>query len=479
MEKRVTAESQAPSAAPPADPATPNSALYLLFAKAGGGQLQVGAALAGLLVVTALVFARSIGNEFVLDDHDQIVGNGQLGNWSFIWESLLRSSAWFIHPLPLLAATYYRPLQNIWFAMNFHLFGLYPAGWHAAMIALHLLVVWMVFRVAALLCTDDWAALGAAGIFALMPIHAEAVAWPAAIAAPLSAVFELGAFGFYLLSRVVPKKTVHLAISMGLFGGALLSYDSAAAFPGLIAAYAFIFGLGTPGGGNSEERFGVRLRAGVRDVIIAVWPYAVEFVAYLVLRYCVLGFIATRPDPTNRVTALETLLTLPAAFVAYLILVAAPWLAGPAHRLPIAYGLLTPQFMLPLAGIAALAYVGIKALARHPHRRLYLFCAAWFLITLSPMMNLPGLFNESLLHDRYLYLPSVGFCVMAADLAAAYARRGEREKLAVWAVAGAVGIAYATMLFIAQGYWHDDIAALKRAIQAEPEEGTWRFRLGL
>ncbi|MGH7814128.1 MAG: tetratricopeptide repeat protein, partial [Candidatus Binataceae bacterium] len=508
MEAKETGDKETPEVAPAAEPTARAPSPYRpLFAAIGGGDWRIGAALAAILLTTAIVFARSLGNQFVLDDHDQIVGNPYLGDWSFIWKSLTRSSAWFMHPLPLLAASYYRPLQNIWFALNYHLFGFHPAGWHGAMILLHLAVVWLVFRVATRLCGDPWAGLGAAALFALMPIHAEAVAWAAAIAAPLAAAFQLGAFECYLRSFPSPAVSAgegshardaaasgserplaasaedgagegsgrrwFLPLSLALFGGALLSYDAAVAFPGLVAAHAYLMEPDRPHRSNRSYV------TAARNAIAAAWPYLLELAAYFAIRFGVLGFVAGRPDPTNRVTAYEALLTVPAAITNYLLLIAAPWLPGPAHSLTIAHWIASPRFLLPLAGLGALAYAGLKSIARHPHRRLYLFCAAWFLIALAPMLYLPGLFRESFIHDRYLYLPSVGICVIAADWAAVYARGGERRTMAVWIAAAAMALAYVPMLFIAQGYWRDEPAALSRCIEEEPSEGTWQFRMGL
>jgi len=37
--------------------------------------------------------------------------------------------------------------RGIWFRINYHLFGFNPTGWHVAMVALHLLAVWLAFKI--------------------------------------------------------------------------------------------------------------------------------------------------------------------------------------------------------------------------------------------------------------------------------------------------------------------------------------------
>ncbi|HVN64285.1 MAG TPA: hypothetical protein VMT58_06590, partial [Candidatus Binataceae bacterium] len=156
-----------------------------------------GAWIAAILATTAAVYARSLGNEFVYDDHFWI-DNPHLGNWSFLWQSFSNNLFWFHNSGHSSAILYYRPVQTAWFLLCYHLFGRNPALWHAASIGLHLIVSFLVYRVASSLASDQVTGLIAAALFALLPIHAEAVIWVAAASYPLSAALELAAFDFYL-----------------------------------------------------------------------------------------------------------------------------------------------------------------------------------------------------------------------------------------------------------------------------------------
>src|SRR5271157_2067734 len=192
----------------------------------------------GVLTLTMLVYLRCLGNGFVFDDHEMIVLNRYIGQWSFLWKSMVNDSWWFRDPLHLPQSSYYRPLQDIWLAIHYQLFGLTPGGWYATMVVLHLTAVWLVFKIAARLA-DDWrAAMLAALLFGLIPVHAEAIVWPTAIPLPLSATLELAAFYLFITRDVAGRRNWTLA--MLLYAGALFSHESAVAFPGLIAMYVFI-----------------------------------------------------------------------------------------------------------------------------------------------------------------------------------------------------------------------------------------------
>ncbi|HUO04489.1 MAG TPA: tetratricopeptide repeat protein [Candidatus Binataceae bacterium] len=430
------------------------------------------AVMGAILIGTALVYGRSIGNEFVADDYDQVVNNPALGDWSFVWRSFASNVLWFRDPLHAAQAIYYRPLQDLWLWLNFQIFGLHPAGWHATMVALHLAVVWLAYRVASRLARDPSVGILSAALFALMPVHVQAVVWPAAVVQPLSAAFMLGAFDFYLRRADGDANPRWLAVSLLLSGCALLTYEIAIVFPLLIAAHAILLPEKEIAG---DEGTAPRLKAAA----VAMLPYAIETAVYLCVRFLVLGFIAGPNPNTHPLTAGEAILTIPAAIASYAAILAVPWAAAPAHSLTAVDSVASGRFFLPLIGLAALCAAGLFIIRSFPHDRLYFFCLAWILITLAPMLELRGLFAQVLIQDRYLYLPSLGLCVIVADLTVRFARGSRNRETAVWVAGGIVAAAFAAMVVVMQGYWRDNLTLFNRAIKDAPTVAFWHYRLGV
>jgi len=430
----------------------------------------------GVLLLTMLVYLRCLGNGFVFDDHEMIVINRYLGQWSFLWKSLVNDSWWFRDPLHLPQSSYYRPLQDIWLGIHYQLFGLVPGGWHATMIALHLAAVWMTFKIASRL-TGDWrTAILAAALFGLLPIHAEAVAWPTAIPLPLSAVLELAAFYLFIARGDAVRGSGYWAGAMALYAGALFSHESAVAFPAIVASCVFL--IETPRSQPGDEpRPDTSVARAQRAMRLAA-PFAAETLAYLIVRYLVLGFI-NRRNPANHAAIAQVLMTIPPALAIYLGLLAMPWFAGPSHRLAIVTDPSSAEFWL---GVLVLGVVagGFLALVRSdPRRRLYLFCAAWIAIAVAPMMNLGGLFQQGLIQDRYLYLASFGWCLMVADAKVRYAGRSASARRVALGVTGALALTCAATLWHVQGFWHDEVALFSRCIEEFPESAIWHNRLGM
>ncbi|HUO04002.1 MAG TPA: tetratricopeptide repeat protein [Candidatus Binataceae bacterium] len=462
----------------------------------GKGDAQSGTWLAAILAATAVLYSRSLGNKFVGDDWPDIANNPYIRDWSFIWKSMVRDRAWYVDPAHLPQSAHYRPLKNIWNALNFHLFGTDPCGYHATLIGLHLIMVWLVFRVAAQLTADRSTALLSAALFALMPVHAEVVSWPTSIEVLLCALFELTAFEFYLrwLSTYGSAERHGLRwriLSLGNFGGALLSYEPAVMFPLLIAVHAFIIG-------KSDNDRQVPLLRRIHAVLVATWPYAVVLAAYFGLRFWVFGFFihpqfrgwtiyappqivnsanSGRPLMTNAVGSLWTTVGIVgqrilALIAMYTMLLVVPWLAGPAH--PMADGMWNSgqsDFSLLIAGIAAALGILSFSLWPHPHRRLRLFCTIWVPTAVGVLM---GAYTAA---DRWAYLPSFGFCLLIADVAVFSGRESRARAKVVGAVIVVIIVTYASVLFSMQSYWYDDASATSALVEAYPKVAAFHSSL--
>ena len=448
------------------------------LARFGAGDARVGAGLGAILIGAAVVYLPALGNEFVFDDRPQILDNPFLSQWWFVPRSFLSDVVWFRDPAHLPQSPYYRPMHDLWLWINFQLFGFHPLGWHAAMIALHLLTLWLVFRAAVKLSGNRWTGLLATALFASMPIHAGVVAYPAAIGAALSATFELAAFDSYLRWRAIRGAGMQgyptLVFSLAMFAGALLSYEGSAVFPGIIVAYALLL----EPIGSEVIGAGIRIEAVARGAAASTWPYVVEAIAYLGIRYTVIG-AAIQRNVNADITMKDALLTIPGMISDYAALLVFPWRAAPAHGLAVVRSAVSPAFILPLIGLAAVITALCLAILRNPHRRLYLFCAAWIAAAIAPMLDLPGLSAQEFVQDRYLYLASFAPCLMIADIVVCFASWNPRWIPFVAAGAAVATIGSAIFLFSAERYWRDDVTLFSRCVVEAPRSFVWRQRLGL
>jgi len=415
----------------------------------------------GVLLVTALACLRGIGNGFVLDDQYNVITNRYIGQWSFLSKALYSDNAWYINTHVRPVNAFYRPIWLDWYWLNYRFFGVDPVGWHAASVLVHLVVVWLVYKIAERLTGELDTALLAGLLFGLLPVHAETVGWTAAVEMPLQAAFELAAFYAFMARR--ERQSVWWP-ALALYAGALLTHESAVIFPALIAAYVFLF---------ESSADGQTLSVRARLVTIAVLPFAAAAFLYLIVHILVIGFI-TRAMSANHLSDTQALMTMPMALATYLRLLVIPWTAGPAHRVLPPASIGSPDFWMPAAMLVVAGAASVWAAMNSPRRRLYLFCSAWMGLTFAPALNLRAFRPEMLGQDRYLYLPSVGWCVIFAAALAGFARR---RRLA-WAAVTAWLIACSVGLWSAQHYWHDDLTLSLHGVQVFPEASIWHAQLG-
>ncbi|HJX83249.1 MAG TPA: glycosyltransferase family 39 protein, partial [Candidatus Angelobacter sp.] len=320
-----------------------------------------------LLVVSFVVYAQAVTFPFLnLDDSSFIVQNQYIRHWqslpSYFVPSIEDPFAKSITKIP----SFYRPLSATWLLLNYKLFGLRPWLWHLSAVALFALGVWLLWRIAWLLTRDDAVALAAALLYALHPLHVEAVAWlSGAYVETLMSVFFLGGFLAYLRWRQ-DRRSIWLIASGVLALGALLCKETAAALPVLIGAHALLFRRSETNAPSSVRRW--------------IWP-AVAMVAtvgaYTLMRMSAIHAVVA--SGTGHTWA-DVLRTAPLLFVTYTK--HAFW---PAH-LAMWYDVgivntLTPgNFYLPMAFCIAYALLLVWALLRKP---LAGFLMLWWVVALG------------------------------------------------------------------------------------------------
>jgi protein O-mannosyl-transferase len=363
--------------------------------------------LIGLLAV--LAYANSLGGDFVFDDTDQIVENQNTRSWdnlvkaftTHVWA--FRERAGTGSPAERLDAPpplpYYRPLFTVMLTVEYHLFGLWPQGWHLVSLLLHILCAVGVFYVILLMSGRNLLALPASVLFAVHPVHAESVAWISGMTDPLFGVFFLASFYLYLKRRSSgstrgPIGGRALALSLISFVLAAFAKETALSLVFLIYGYEFI----SNSGGVMN-----RLRLSLKQVL----PYLAVASLYLVPRYLVLGELMWRnPQAPDRPLA-YTLLTLPLVVCTYARHLIWPVGLSVAYNTHFVTTVTSAEFLLPIA-LLTLAAIALFLYRSKISREVWLSFLL-IVVPLLPVLNLGQVSREQyLVFDHYLYLSVAG-----------------------------------------------------------------------
>ena len=260
-------------------------------------RLRAAAALAFVLGVLAHV--ESLGFWFTSYDTLSLIDTGRIGSLGDLWDVFTR---------PLMAGTsyveageFYRPVVSLSYGIEHWLWGLDPMGYHLTNLLLHgLAAVLVVLTVHAL--TDSRPAGALTGVlFAIHPLSVDTVPAISRRQDVMLAVFGLLALWLFVagVRRGDDRLRVGSAVAFAL---ALLSKETAA----VVGPLAFLWVV--------LDSASLRRPEPYRRALVAVGPLAAVAVAYLAVRFAVLGGIGgyTHDPPASQalVFPFEYLLSL-------------------------------------------------------------------------------------------------------------------------------------------------------------------------
>ena len=188
------------------------------------------ALIAFLVVGAALPYLNTLRNGFVSDDEMQVLHNPYIRNFHYLAKIFTTPVSSYVG---VKMANYYRPLMNVVYLLCYQVSGPHPFSFHLLNIVLNVAVACAVFLVTKRMFQNRNLALMAAVLFAIHPIHSEAIAWIAASPDLQLSLFYLLTFWFFLaVARPGGRFSYFAQLAMaGSFVLALLSKEQAVTLP--------------------------------------------------------------------------------------------------------------------------------------------------------------------------------------------------------------------------------------------------------
>ncbi|MBN1476119.1 hypothetical protein JXA47_05150 [Candidatus Sumerlaeota bacterium] len=354
----------------------------------------------GLFALAVLVSAVTWWGDFTYDDFPIIVESDRIHSPNQ-WHRLWTESHWE-RPRGGTMGNW-RPLTLSTFALNWWVSGGAPWSFHLINTLLHSAVTLVLFSLARVILRGPWPAALAAALFAVHPLHTEAVANTVGRSEILAALFALMAWQAHRRGQPVRAP---LWFALGL-----LSKESAITIIGVMALDDWLGRPGEMGG----PRWQLRRWVGPLTVIPV----------YLVARWAALGQLGLGEQPSS-FTLINPLLAEGMGWITqwatairglglqwWLFVWPADLVADYSWR----HLELSPGFFDPSTAVAALAMLGLAALAIRTRRQrpeIALSIGLWFLtalLTSNLILTVGVLFAE-----RLVYLPSAGMCLLFGAL---------------------------------------------------------------
>jgi Flp pilus assembly protein TadD len=465
-------------------------------------KLLLWGALAALLVATYVAYVPSMNGEFQYDDQEIA---------KTVWvrqaERFLEPSFWLEMP---------RPLTSALFAVNHRIAGFHPWVWHVTNVLIHLAVVVLAWRLARRVLARagvyasgpaaspepepaagkgrrkgrravdavgrpiaEWPALAIAALFALHPIHTEAVSYISQRSEALASAFVLGALLALFRFDAAPagKRARWLVAAIALHFLGLTAKPMAAPMPALWLLAAAVLPPPAERGQGWWARVLRRIPAAAPLLFLSLYAAfgGVKEVAGSGHAGFDLGFVSPVQYYATQLRALPI----------YLRLVLVPYGLNADWLFPFSRSLLEPGVLAGLVLVVVLVAAALVAFRRWGEGegdaatavRLVVFGWLFFLGMLAPTALVP-LRDPFVEHRLYLATLGIVFALTGGVLLAI--RRLAPVK--GWVVAGVVGVAVAGALGTATWYrndvWKSALNLWKDASEKAPDKPRIWVNLG-
>ena len=366
-------------------------------------------------LITIIAYSNILQNGLSYDDQDFLL------NWPVIQNSESGLSALLSLPellagdLPGNHVGVYRPIRSVYYLFSLQLWGFSPFFFHLQAIIVHLLISIIIYFIARIITKNKTASFFTGILFATHPVHTEAVSYTAASFDTIGILFFFASFYYYLKAEEskIRQGTTRL-LSWLLAFLAFFTYEMTLVLPLLIIIYEICFKKLT------FKNFLKRLSVYA--------PYLIILFGYLFVRFFLLK-IGSRGDylgPSYLPASNQAKLGTPEILWKYIVLLFFPLNLTVSYPVPYFLFLIfyksakaidsTEQILKTISDYIILLppllvgslLAGTLRLFRN--KKIISFCLSWFLISLLPILNI--LPHGAIIAERYLYIPSFGFCLL-------------------------------------------------------------------
>ncbi len=409
--------------------------------------LQPRTALLLAIMAAIVAFGQTINHEFVnIDDDKGILINPLLNPVTA--DSFLKLAT-----TPNLGM--FAPVSNILYGIVAGLFGVKPEAFHIASLFLHLINIFLVFRLIRQLFPENYFLIAfVTMVFAVHPLQSEAISWAAAMSTLLYALFYLLALNSYVrYTHQSERKYFILTICFFLLS--ILSKSAAVTLPLALLAIDYIQ---------------------KRPIDKKIWLEKLPFFA-LSLGFGILTLLtrsaeghslALSASPYSLLDRVwmvsETLLFYATKFIVPLQLC----LSYPFEKINGSWSFI--YYLSPLI-VVFLGWMLWKA--HQSDKRMLVFGVLFFVICISVMLPYITIGNFELKSDRYNYLAIIGLSIVVGNWAEKYIQSSR------WVIMGALGTFFLVLSFVRTGVWKNSITLFTDVIQKTKNQGFAYYNRGL
>lgn len=416
-----------------------------------------------LLFFGLCVYSNAIFHPFVHDDVVFIEKNPLI--------STLDIKDIFFSPAPFsgssdIANSYYRPLLDILYRIQYQNFGKVAYKYHLFNIFLHVLNAYLVYLILSFLLDEQMFALFGSLLFLIHPLQSEAVSCIVGVSNLLYFLLCSMSFYLYLLAKKDAKSfksSVCYLFSLMIFAVSLLAKEQAVVLPFIVILYEICSWVYT-----DQD---IKDDLGPCKIVFKGAGYFLVLLCYFYLRKAAVGSSLSESFLINEELGLR-ILSIPRTILLYVSLIFFP--VGLHYYRNI--DILQP-FLMPTLFLSALIVVFlliINSLKSTKQKFLAVFGTGFFFVSLLPVLNIVPIVNEYsfvLAADHFLYLPVFGMILFVIVVVKELLGKYNIYKRMIIAVLSFIVVILCAVTLRLNGFWANEISIFERTVKYERNFG--------
>lgn len=398
-------------------------------------------------IIIFLFYGSSLNNGFVHDDWWQVAYEKNITSLRFVPDIFSGCIAKETLRGCYNIGFYYRPLQQLFYFLTYHLSSSVFA-FHLVNLILFFIVSLLVYQLLLLLQNSRLWAFWGCLIFLIHPLNSEAVNWVSASVELLLAIFILATINTFI-KYIQSNKKVYLYLSLVTFSLALLAKETAVFLILVVVIYQLVF--------NCKPFY-------------RLFVYLIPLAVYLFLRIAVLGRIVYQYEGYYGLSVLSQILTALSLYPKYLLKLIYP--------LPLQFqSLILPTYAVNLdvwmpVAVILLTFTGLFWLFKK-QEKMALFGLIIIILGILPPLLFVNKLGQFIFAERYLLFSTIGLVLVLVRLGQKIAVRD--GLLALMVVITAISWWVVTER---NKDWKDDVSSYLSMIRVDPKHKVAYFRLG-
>ena len=410
-----------------------------------------------LLLISAicgLAYFNNLHNPFIWDDYGLIVKNTLIHHWQNMPHAFTNDLYFGVAS----GSNFYRPLQSISFIFDYHFWQLNPFGYHLSNIILQIGVSFLVFLLIFDLLGSFDTALWTSVLFAVTPVHTEAVTYISGRAEMLMGCWVILSLLLFIKSQKISEKHPKLYFSFSIFSFilSLLSKEVAIVFPLIIFGYVFYI---------TREKLKEKYY-----LIKHIFPYIAVALVYLISRLSVFSFPTLRPPALGKISWFTRLIVMPKVIFSYFKILLLP--AG----LHMSRELVRPTsfagIWLAVFSLGIIIFSCVYFLKYSTKNKITSFMLFWALVFFIPQS---GVFPiNAFMAEHFIYLSSISFFLLVVS----FLQKSLGRRIFILAVS--LLCVFYILLTCARNFeWSNPVNFYKNIIKYSPDSFQAHNNLGL